>query len=176
MSSALSVDPIVLMQWWIRPGPRRPCAISNPRPSPRRIFSTGTRTSWNITSAWPSAIHRHIIIECYYEKWVITFNHKKDNVAELIGVPKHVICLEWDILQSQEKFTCLTLIYTKLDDFMPWSALAQDDFLGGRVTGGKTTAPSTDSQWRHLENAIVLCLLKRSTRTGESIRTRNKFG
>ena len=33
------------MQWWRRPGPNRPCAISNPRPSPSSMLLTGTRTS-----------------------------------------------------------------------------------------------------------------------------------
>ena len=33
-ASASSAAPMVRMQWWMRPGPRRPCAISNPRPSP----------------------------------------------------------------------------------------------------------------------------------------------
>jgi hypothetical protein len=29
------------MQWWMRPGPRRPCAISKPRPSPSSRFAAG---------------------------------------------------------------------------------------------------------------------------------------
>ena len=29
---------MVRMQWWMRPGPSRPCAISNPRPSPSSRF------------------------------------------------------------------------------------------------------------------------------------------
>ena len=33
-SSDLSAMPMILMQWWILPGPKRPWAISNPRPSP----------------------------------------------------------------------------------------------------------------------------------------------
>ena len=37
----------------MRPGPRRPCAISKPRPSPSRRFSAGTRTSFRTTSACP---------------------------------------------------------------------------------------------------------------------------
>ena len=52
-SIASSATPIVRMQWWMRPGPRRPCAISNPRPSPSSTFSTGTRTSSSTTSPWP---------------------------------------------------------------------------------------------------------------------------
>eukprot|EP01137_Pigoraptor_chileana_P010535 Opistho-2@60338 len=52
-SRARSAWPISRMQWWIRPGPRRPCAISNPRPRPRRTFSAGTRTFSNVISAWP---------------------------------------------------------------------------------------------------------------------------
>lgn len=51
--SALSALPMRRMQWWIRPGPRRPCAISKPRPSPRRIFVIGTRTLVKVTSACP---------------------------------------------------------------------------------------------------------------------------
>ncbi len=43
-SSARSARPIRRMQWWMRPGPRRPCAISKPRPSPSRMFEAGTRT------------------------------------------------------------------------------------------------------------------------------------
>jgi hypothetical protein len=33
-SSARSAAPIVRMQWWMRPGPEAPWAISKPRPSP----------------------------------------------------------------------------------------------------------------------------------------------
>ena len=33
---ARSARPIVLIQWWILPGPSRPWAISNPLPSPVR--------------------------------------------------------------------------------------------------------------------------------------------
>ena len=42
------------MQWWMRPGPSRPWAISKPRPSPRITFSLGTRTSVKLTSPWPN--------------------------------------------------------------------------------------------------------------------------
>jgi hypothetical protein len=52
-SSARSATPMTRMQWWIRPGPRRPCAISNPRPSPRIMLDTDTRTSSNSTSPCP---------------------------------------------------------------------------------------------------------------------------
>ena len=31
--------PMLRMQWWMRPGPRRPWAISKPRPSPSRIVA-----------------------------------------------------------------------------------------------------------------------------------------
>ena len=44
--SASSAAPIVRMQWWIRPGPSRPCAISKPRPSPSSMVEAGTRTSF----------------------------------------------------------------------------------------------------------------------------------
>eukprot|EP01139_Manchomonas_bermudensis_P008366 Amastigsp_a187915_2.p3 type:complete len:150 gc:universal Amastigsp_a187915_2:371-820(+) len=37
----------------MRPGPRRPCAISNPRPSPRSIALAGTRTFSNAISMCP---------------------------------------------------------------------------------------------------------------------------
>ena len=47
-SSARSAAPIERMQWWMRPGPRRPCAISKPRPSPSRMVETGTRTSSSV--------------------------------------------------------------------------------------------------------------------------------
>src|ERR1043166_3128014 len=33
-SSATSAWPMRRMQWWMRPGPRRPCATSKPRPAP----------------------------------------------------------------------------------------------------------------------------------------------
>ena len=52
-SRARSATPITRMQWWIRPGPRRPWAISKPRPSPRIMFDAGTRTFSNSTSPWP---------------------------------------------------------------------------------------------------------------------------
>mmetsp|Transcript_14687 Transcript_14687/g.42086 ORF Transcript_14687/g.42086 Transcript_14687/m.42086 type:complete len:220 (-) Transcript_14687:373-1032(-) len=51
-ASACSATPRDLMQWWIRPGPRRPCAISKPRPSPRTTAEAGTRTSSKMISAW----------------------------------------------------------------------------------------------------------------------------
>ena len=41
------------MQWWIRPGPSRACAIAKPSPSPATRFAAGTRTSSKTTSAWP---------------------------------------------------------------------------------------------------------------------------
>ena len=41
------------MQWWIRPGPRRPCEISKPRPGPRMMLSLGTLTSSSLTRIWP---------------------------------------------------------------------------------------------------------------------------
>src|SRR5215475_6480895 len=37
----------------MRPGPRRPCAISKPRPSPSSRFEAGTRTFSSSTWAWP---------------------------------------------------------------------------------------------------------------------------
>src|SRR4030081_1676318 len=37
----------------MRPGPRRPCAISKPLPSPSRMLLTGTRTFSRSTWAWP---------------------------------------------------------------------------------------------------------------------------
>ncbi len=52
-SSARSAWPMRRMQWWMRPGPRRPCAISKPRPSPSRMFEAGTRTFLNSISMWP---------------------------------------------------------------------------------------------------------------------------
>jgi long-chain acyl-CoA synthetase len=48
-----SATPIARMQWWMRPGPRRPWAISKPRPSPSRMFEAGTRTFSNRISQWP---------------------------------------------------------------------------------------------------------------------------
>ena len=52
-SSARSAAPMERMQWWMRPGPRRTCEISNPRPSPRRMFSFGTRTLLKRMCMWP---------------------------------------------------------------------------------------------------------------------------
>src|SRR5262245_216934 len=48
-----SATPMRRMQWWTRPGPSRPWAISKPRPSPSRMFAAGTRTFSKCTSAWP---------------------------------------------------------------------------------------------------------------------------
>ena len=53
ISSARSAAPMERMQWWMRPGPRRPWAISKPRPSPSSMFATGTRTLSSSTSMWP---------------------------------------------------------------------------------------------------------------------------
>jgi len=44
-------SPMVLMQWWILPGPRRPWAISKPRPSPSRMLLAGTRTFYLVEHA-----------------------------------------------------------------------------------------------------------------------------
>mmetsp|Transcript_95895 Transcript_95895/g.205740 ORF Transcript_95895/g.205740 Transcript_95895/m.205740 type:complete len:266 (-) Transcript_95895:256-1053(-) len=51
-ASASSAWPIDRMQWWIRPGPSRPCAISKPRPSPKMMLVFGTRTLSKMISAW----------------------------------------------------------------------------------------------------------------------------
>ncbi len=40
-SIARSARPIERMQWWIRPGPRRACAIAKPSPSPPIRFAAG---------------------------------------------------------------------------------------------------------------------------------------
>ena len=50
------------MQWWIRPGPRRPWAIENASPGPDRMLVTGTRTSVNETSPWPSGSSAYPIV------------------------------------------------------------------------------------------------------------------
>jgi hypothetical protein len=47
----LLTEPIDLMAWWIRPGPRRPWIISKPRPGPRTMWSAGTRTL--LKDMWP---------------------------------------------------------------------------------------------------------------------------
>mmetsp|Transcript_25164 Transcript_25164/g.100161 ORF Transcript_25164/g.100161 Transcript_25164/m.100161 type:complete len:358 (+) Transcript_25164:526-1599(+) len=53
-SNARSHAPMARMQWWTRPGPRRACAISKPRPWPRSIASVlSTTTSSKTHSAWP---------------------------------------------------------------------------------------------------------------------------
>src|SRR4029453_3854601 len=52
-SRARSATPIWRMQWWMRPGPSRPWAISKPRPSPSRMLDAGTRTFSKSTSPWP---------------------------------------------------------------------------------------------------------------------------
>jgi hypothetical protein len=52
-SSAFSARPTARMQWWIRPGPSRACAIANPPPSSPRRFDAGRRTSSYNVSQWP---------------------------------------------------------------------------------------------------------------------------
>ena len=49
----LSADPTSLMQWWIRPGPKRPWAISNPTSSPSgsRSYSTMSRKDGAFSSS-----------------------------------------------------------------------------------------------------------------------------
>src|SRR5438093_9277 len=59
-SSARSATPIWRMQWWMRPGPRRPWAISKPRPSPSRRLPAGTRTFSKRTSV---AVRRVVVAE-----------------------------------------------------------------------------------------------------------------
>ena len=39
--SARSAAPIARMQWWMRPGPSRACAIRKPMPSPAIRFAAG---------------------------------------------------------------------------------------------------------------------------------------
>ena len=53
-SSASSASPISRMQWCTRPGPSRPWAIAKPSPGPEMTLASGTRTSVNDTSPWPS--------------------------------------------------------------------------------------------------------------------------
>ena len=45
ISIARSQVPIARMQWWMRPGPRRSCAITNPAWRGPSRFSAGTRQS-----------------------------------------------------------------------------------------------------------------------------------
>ena len=52
-SSAFSAMPIARMQWWIRPGPKRPCAIAKPLPNPIIRLSLLTRTLSKCISPWP---------------------------------------------------------------------------------------------------------------------------
>mmetsp|Transcript_55179 Transcript_55179/g.175543 ORF Transcript_55179/g.175543 Transcript_55179/m.175543 type:complete len:237 (-) Transcript_55179:408-1118(-) len=52
-SIARSADPRRRMQWCSLPGPRRPWAISKPRPSPQITAEAGTCTLVNSTSACP---------------------------------------------------------------------------------------------------------------------------
>lgn len=51
ISKAVSAAPMDLMQWWIRPGPSRPCAISNPLPSPggkeKQVRADSLVPAWN---------------------------------------------------------------------------------------------------------------------------------
>ena len=49
---ARSQMPIQRMQWWMRPGPSRSCAIAKPAPPRRGGSSTGTRRLVRRTSAW----------------------------------------------------------------------------------------------------------------------------
>ena len=44
-SMAFWAMPMVRMAWWMRPPPRRVCAMANAWPSPPRRASAGTRTS-----------------------------------------------------------------------------------------------------------------------------------
>ena len=53
-SSARSATPMARMQWWMRPGPSRACAMAKPPPSSPSRWSTGTRTSSKTSSQWPS--------------------------------------------------------------------------------------------------------------------------
>ncbi len=48
--NAFSAMPMARMQWWIRPGPSRACAIAKPPPSSPSRNSFGMRTSSNSVS------------------------------------------------------------------------------------------------------------------------------
>ena len=52
-SSARSATPIARMQWWMRPGPSRACAMAKPPPSSPMRLLAGTRTFSNVISQWP---------------------------------------------------------------------------------------------------------------------------
>ena len=52
-ASAFSAWPMLRMQWWMRPGPRRTWLISKPRPSPSSMLSLGTRTLSKTMCMWP---------------------------------------------------------------------------------------------------------------------------
>ncbi len=52
-SSARSAMPMSRMQWWIRPGPSRACAIAKPSPSSATRCDAGTRTESKTISACP---------------------------------------------------------------------------------------------------------------------------
>ena len=52
-SSASSAMPIARMQWWMRPGPSRACAIAKPPPSSPSTYSFGIRTFSYSVSQWP---------------------------------------------------------------------------------------------------------------------------
>ena len=43
ISKARSQMPIQRMQWWMRPGPSRSCAMTNPAPRAPSRFAAGTR-------------------------------------------------------------------------------------------------------------------------------------
>ena len=64
---AVSARLINLIQWWIRPGPKRPWAISNPRPSPNKMLVAGTRTLSNRTSACPSVRNKMFWFLCFFQ-------------------------------------------------------------------------------------------------------------
>mmetsp|Transcript_21783 Transcript_21783/g.68237 ORF Transcript_21783/g.68237 Transcript_21783/m.68237 type:complete len:255 (+) Transcript_21783:319-1083(+) len=50
---ARSATPMLRMQWCMRPGPSRACAIAKPPPSSCSKLARDTRTLWKATSAWP---------------------------------------------------------------------------------------------------------------------------
>ncbi len=56
ISRQRSASPTRRMQWWMRPGPSLPCAISKPSPSPSSMLEAGTRTFSKTTSDARSGI------------------------------------------------------------------------------------------------------------------------
>ena len=125
-SSALSAEPIILMQWWTRPGPSRPWAISKPRPSPSRMLSAATRTLSNVISAWPSETFTHHQRHSFHYSYATANVKNQSNIRMASGL--------WNPAPISPTFSLEELRLTTHTDHSDWPLASETDHWTLRLT------------------------------------------